>query len=125
MEYLKKSNKKYRFKIPERENQKEINKVEKISKNYETVRTIGEIGKISIFDAGCGYHRQVSGGKRVMLHLNFTENLAYTGWKKNWNPPYHDYWFSEKNNNLHDKLFTLVNRKFKASMLTPSIYSKN
>ena len=83
------------------------------------------VSKISIFDAGCGYHRQISGGKRVMLHLNFTENLAYTGWKKNWNPPDHDYWFSEKNNNLHDKLFTLVNRKFKASLLTPSIYSKN
>ena len=125
MEYLKKSNKKYRFIIPMRENPKEINKVEKISKHCETARTTGSVGRISIFDAGCGYHRQVGGGRRVMLHLNFTENLAYTGWKKNWNPPDHDYWFSKNNNNLQDKLFNLVNKKYKASFLTPKIYSEN
>ena len=125
MEYIKKSNKFYRYKIPSRFKQREINRINRITKDLEVVKTTGEVGEISIFDAGCGYHRQVSGGKRVILHLNFTENLAYTGWKKNWKPIDPEYWFAKKSNNLHDKLFSLVNRKLKANFFTPNIYTDN
>lgn len=125
MEYLKKSNKIYRYKIPSRFKQTEIKKIDKIIKNLEIVKTIGEIGQVSIFDAGCGYHRQVSGGKRIVLHLNFTENLAFTGWKKNWKPANPEYWFAKKNDNLSGRLFSLVNRRLKSNFLTPKIYTDN
>ena len=122
MEYIKKTNKYYRFTIPNREEPKEINNVNKISKKNDVVKTIGDVGDISIFDAGSGYHRQVGGGKRIMLHLNFTENLAHTGWKKNWKPKELDYWFSNKNINLENKLFKLVTKKLNKSFFTPNIY---
>ena len=122
MEYIKKTNKKYRFRIPNREDKKTIEEIDKISHKYEIAKTTGEIGDISIFDAGTGFHRQVSGGKRIMLHLNFTENLAHTGWKNNWDPKDYDYWFSSGGNNLNKNLFKLVTKKLKPSFLTPRIY---
>tara|TARA_Y100000816_G_scaffold272277_1_gene237562 strand:- start:59 stop:928 length:870 start_codon:yes stop_codon:yes gene_type:complete len=122
MEYIKKTNKHYRLSIPNRESQKEINKVREISKKNDIAKTIGNVGDVSIFDAGSGYHRQVGGGKRVMLHLNFTENLAHTGWKKNWRPEELEYWFSNNKNNLEKNLFNLITKKFKKSFLTPNIY---
>lgn len=125
MEYIKKSNKIYRYKIPSRFKLTEIKKIDKITKNFEVVKTTGEVGQVCIFDAGCGYHRQVSGGRRVVLHLNFTENLAFTGWKKNWKPADPEYWFAEKNDNINGKLFSLVNRKFKSNFFTPKIYNDN
>ena len=124
MEYIEKTNKKYRFVIPDREEKKVIDKIEKISKKYIVAKTTGNIGDISIFDAGTGFHRQVAGGKRVMLHLNFTENLAHTGWKKNWNPKDTDYWFSDNSEILNNNLFKMITKKFKPSLMTPKIYYK-
>jgi hypothetical protein len=122
MEYIEKTNKKYRFVIPNRDDKKVINKIEEISKKNVIAKTTGDIGDISIFDAGTGFHRQVGGGRRVMLHINFTENLAHTGWKKNWCPQDYDYWFSNQNEILSNNLFKLVTKKFKPSFLTPKIY---
>ena len=57
-----------------------------------------------------------------MLHLNFTENLAHTGWKKNWDPKDYSYWFSDSSEMLNNNLFKLVTKKFKPSLITPKIY---
>tara|TARA_B100000795_G_scaffold99620_1_gene73267 strand:+ start:121 stop:1023 length:903 start_codon:yes stop_codon:yes gene_type:complete len=126
MEYIKGSNRQYKFRPPSRFNKREIQNIEYKHKNLETVKTTGDIGQISIFDAGCGYHRQVAGGRRVMLHLNFTENLVFTYWKKNWQPSDTAYWFSDNSENLKlkDKLFDLVKRRFNSSFFTPHIYKK-
>ena len=127
MEYLKKSNKQYKFINPNRFSRRETNKVEKCYKNLQTVKTIGEIGEISIFDAGCGYHRQISGKRRVMMHLNFTENLAFSYWNINWKPSNFSYWFSDtgQNLNLKNKIFDLVQRRLKSNFFVPRIYNVN
>ena len=129
MEYIKKSNKQYKFMGPSRISKREIINSEKNYKNLETVKTTGEIGQTSIFDAGCGYHRQVSGGKRVILHLNFTENLVYTRWNKQWNPAKPIYWFTstdeKKSQNLEGSIFNLVNRNFTSKFMVPNIYLRN
>ena len=129
MEYIKKSNKQYKFMGPSRISKREIINSEKNYKNLETVKTTGEIGQITIFDAGCGYHRQISGGKRVILHLNFTENLVYTCWNKQWNPAKPIYWFTsmgeKKSQNLEGSLFNLVNRNFTSKFMVPNIYLRN
>ena len=127
MEYLLKSNKQYKFKEPHRFSLTEIKKVENCLKKFEIQTTIGNTGQISIFDAGCGYHRQVSGKKRVMLHLNFTENLAFTYWNKKWSPSNTLYWFSDDQENLESKyfLFDLVKKKLKPGFFIPKVYNKN
>lgn len=129
MEYIKKSNKQYKFKGPSRFSKIETRNIEKNYKNLETVNTTGEIGQTSIFDAGCGYHRKVTGGKRVILHLNFTENLVYTYWNKKWNPSKSIYWFTnndvKRTHNLEASLFNLVNKNFSSKFMVPNIYLRN
>jgi hypothetical protein len=126
MEYIKKSNKQYKFQDPNRFNKKEIKIAEKCFKDLETIKTTGKIGKVSIFDAGCGYHRQKPGKKRVMLHLNFTENFAFSYWNKNWEPSNSTYWFSnyEEDLNLKNKMYDLITRRLPSKFFTPKIYNK-
>lgn len=138
MEYYKSSNKNYWFKHPNRLSYNFQKKAKDfIEKNPNNLyKTISEKDTMFIFDAGNGFHRQVAGGKRVILHLNFVNNLAFTEWDRNWNSPNLplNHWFSKyntdiiekiKNSNLDKNIFSLVLQTHKKNYLTPYIFSHN
>lgn len=139
MEYLVGSNKRYWFYHPHRLNEKFKAIVSKFLIRFPNsiFTTVSPKNSLFIFDAGNGLHRQVPGGKRIILHLNFVDNLAYTGWQHGWRPSdesKESHWFSEVTKETLDKidkseiprsLFSLVLRQAKASIITPKIYSKN
>ena len=82
MEYLLGSANKLYFRHPDRLSNGFKKNVKKYLNTYpqSILKTLGQKDDTFIFDAGNGYHRQVGGGSRIMLHLNFVENLAYTNW---------------------------------------------
>lgn len=68
-----------------------------------------------------------------MLHLNFVENLAFTYWDSEWQPPAvsRAYWFSDVSNStqkyikradLPITLLDLVNKKCGRKLGIPRIY---
>jgi hypothetical protein len=139
MEYILGTNRRYWFRHPHRLSEKFKNIVATIRSRKPEAHFTTQSPKNSlfIFDAGNGLHRQVPGGKRIILHLNFVDNLAYTGWKQGWipsNASKESHWFSEETDKTLEKirlselpisLFSLVLQKMKPSIFTPRIYSKN
>jgi hypothetical protein len=138
MEYYKGSNKNYWFKHPHRLSSKFIKKVSKFFNTNPdcSFKTISEKDTMFIFDAGNGFHRQVAGGKRVILHLNFVNNLAFTEWDVNWNSPNLplNHWFSKYNPQIFTKIenagiekniFSLVLQTCKNNYFIPHIFCKN
>lgn len=101
------------------------------------VNTIGPKDTVSIFDAGNGFHRQVAGSGRIMLHLNIVENFAFTYWDLNWLPaadPGANYWFSKPSENtdslirqteLPEDFFALVFQRHSRGLGVPRLFSKN
>lgn len=139
MTYLLKSNKSYWFKHPNRESDKFKKMVLKYKSNNPncSYNTQSNRDTLFIFDAGNGFHRQVPGGQRIMLHLNFVDNLAFTEWDKNWEPASNsqkEVWFSNSSKKIDElilksglpsKMFSLVLQNHKPGILTPLIFSKN
>jgi hypothetical protein len=139
MEYLLGSNRRYWFKHPHRLNVKFKTIVATFMRLNPTAlfTTASPKNTMFIFDAGNGLHRQVPGGKRIILHLNFVDNLAYTGWKHGWKPAdafKESHWFSEitektlekiTNSEIPQSFFSLVLQQAKPNLITPKIYSKN
>ena len=141
MEYLVNTNHQYfLYKDPDRLDEKEKEKIKKLSDKNPLERTIGDKGTVSIFNAGNGYHRQVGGGVRTILHLNFVDNLLHTSWSKNWKPSVkkfssekkaNAYYFSWLQKDIDNKneftaypnIFSLVNRNLKKSLFNPNIYT--
>jgi hypothetical protein len=139
MEYLLGTNRRYWFKHPHRLSEKFKTIVASHKSHYPHANFTTQSPKdtLFIFDAGNGLHRQVPGGKRIILHLNFVDNLAYTGWKHGWEPSEafkESYWFSEigektlekiSNSGIPQSFFSLVLQQAKPNVITPKIYSKN
>lgn len=99
--------------------------------NLET--TVGDADSAFVFDAGNGFHRQVGGGERVMLHLNFVENLAFTYLDPAWQPRANSsaYWFSVlteatqkriEQAGLPRTLFDLITKNSDRKFGVPQIY---
>lgn len=132
MEYLEGANRYYYFSQPSRDDPSEIKRIRKIQKKCKVATTLGSRDTVNLFDAGCGYHRQVAGGPRAVLHLNFVDNLAFTHWDPYWEPPNNwKYWFARKGpasdtvlskSPLPASFFSLVYRKCHAAFGTPRIY---
>lgn len=136
MIYLTGSQKRYLFSQPDRDSVAEQRRVkeylEKFPRNVKL--TTGKKDAASIFDAGNGYHRQVAGTERIMLHLNFVENLAFSHWDPNWIPaatPGEDYWFSNysdtsekliQQSGIPRDFFSLVFRRAAPAIGIPKIY---
>ena len=137
MEYIEKSNKKYFFQHPVRFSEKFKTYIKKEMKKNKVAKTTGKADSTFMFDAGNGLHRQVSGGKRIIIHLNFTDSFVHSDWSKNWLPErtLNDYWFQknvdnillEKINNspFSIKNFSMVLRNVKPGFFKPKIYSLN
>ena len=138
MEYVLKSNKKYLFFHPKRDSKKFKRNTKKTLKKLNTFKTTGKADSAFIFNAGNGLHRQVAGGKRIVLNLIFTDSLVHTNWSKNWAPEkniYTGYWFQNKNTSgLTKKIesspfklkhFSLVLRKLKPKLFISKTYSSN
>lgn len=140
MEYLLNSNKGSYFKHPDRLNKNFKRKVKKFLLNNpkSLFKTIGKKDDLFLFDAGNGFHRQVGGGHRIMLHLNFVDNLAFTNWIDDWssNPDNTNdsIWFHDSSESINSKIksskfskntFSLVLRNHKPGLLIPKIFSKN
>tara|TARA_B100000963_G_scaffold274789_1_gene243007 strand:- start:3514 stop:4416 length:903 start_codon:yes stop_codon:yes gene_type:complete len=138
MKYILKSNNSYWFKHPDRNSISFQNKVDKLKRKDELIfSTIGSKDNLYIFDAGNGFHRQVGGGKRIMMHFNFVENFTFTDWDKAWSPGLKsndDIWFSKPSKKIDNfiskspfpkEVFSIVHRKYEPSLFTPSILSKN
>ena len=128
MEYIIGSNRQYKFTHPSRFSNREVKRARWCQQNLPLETTIGKTGQVSVFDAGCGYHRQIGGGRRVMLHLNFTENLAFTNWSKDWSPDNAFYWFAKhrvkSDLKIANRVFDIVNKDMKPGFLVPKIISK-
>ncbi len=135
MAYLLGSNRKYYFSQLHRDSDRCKRMVAKFSSayldNYET--TVGDADSAFVFDAGNGLHRQVGGGERIMLHLNFVENLAFTYWDSAWQPSGNSsaYWFSKlteatqkriEQAGLPQTLFDLITQKSARKFGVPQIY---
>lgn len=138
MDYISGSNNQYFFyNTPNRFNKKLQLKLEQLVLKNKILKTTGPSGTVSIFNAGNGYHRQVGGGKRCILHMNFVDNLLHTDWSKNWKPgsvkflseeAANAYYFSWKNESAKNQkqknhfaeIFSLVNRNKKE--FAPLIY---
>jgi hypothetical protein len=136
MEYLINSNQDSYFKHPDRFSNKFKSKVKSFLLNNpkSLFKTIGKKDQLFLFDAGNGFHRQVGGGHRIMLHLNFVDNLAFTNWSKNWSPNSDNendpIWFQDisepiKSSKFSKNTFSLVLRNKKPGLLIPKIFSKN
>lgn len=135
MEYLVGSNRKYYLSQLDRDSDRCRRAVRDHISAYPQSQetTVGVADSAFIFDAGNGFHRQVKGGRRIMLHMNFVENLAFTYWDSRWQPPAGSeaFWFSELSDvtqkriehaGLPSTLFNLVNRSCARQLLTPLIY---
>ena len=140
MEYLLNSNKDSNFKHPDRLNKNFKRKVKTfLSKNTKSLfKTIGKKDDLFLFDAGNGFHRQVGGGHRIMLHLNFVDNLSFTNWYNDWVPNSKNVndavWFQDRSESIKSKIknskfskniFSLVLRNKKPGLLIPRILSNN
>ncbi len=137
MAYLVGSNRKYYFSQLHRDSDRCKRMVAEFSSahpdNYET--TVGDADSAFIFDAGNGLHRQVGGGERIILHLNFVENLAFTYWDSAWQPSTNSsaYWFSKltettqkraEQAGLPGTLFELITQKSTRKFGVPTIYQQ-
>lgn len=138
MEYLLKSNQEYYFRQRDRNSRVEKSRVENYLRTSEIATTCGDVDTVSIFDAGCGYHRQIGGGFRVMLHLNFTDNLAFTSWDASWKGVSErlpsEYWFSKfdsvglkiiSKSDLPQDFYALVYQTLKPAIGVPKVYTNN
>ena len=139
MSYLLWSNNSYWFKHPNREsdNFKEMVSKYKIKNPDCEYITQSLKDSLYIFDAGNGYHRQVPGGKRIMLHFNFVDNLAFTDWDSKWKPSSkssNEVWFSDSSKKIEDhisesglpsKIFSLVLQNHKPGIFIPDIFTAN
>lgn len=140
MEYLIGSNHDSYNKHPDRYSKSFKNKVDDFirSNPNSLFKTIGKKDDIFIFDAGNGFHRQVGGGNRIMLHLNFVDNLTFTNWDNDWIPSdkrsNDKIWFQENNTKINElvnkssfpnKVFDLVLRNKKPNFLVPEIFTEN
>ena len=137
MEYVEKSNKKYFYKHPVRFSEKFKKDTLKTIEKNKVVKSIGKADSAFVFDAGNGLHRQVSGGKRIIMHMNFTDSLVHSDWSKHFCPEkeVEDYWFQDKiNSDLFKKNddspfglknFSMVLRKMQPKLFTPDVYSSN
>ena len=138
MEYLLKSNQEYYFRQKDRNSRVEKARVENYLRTSEIATTCGDVGTVSIFDAGCGYHRQIGGGFRAMLHLNFTDNLAFTSWDPSWRGVSErlpsEYWFSKfdltgleiiSKSDLPQDFYSLIYQTLKPAIGVPKVYTKN
>lgn len=141
MQYIKTSNKgKFFFKHPNRLSPNFKKNVSSIIENNSNLICTTQASKDTsfIFDAGNGLHRQVGGGYRMILHLNFTDNLAHTNWDKNWKANYgkenwgKEYWIQKNSPELEklisdspfpDKVFSLMKSELKPNIITPLVYS--
>lgn len=135
MAYLIGSNRKYYFSQLHRDSDRCKRIVENFRSTYPDNHesTVGGADSAFIFDAGNGLHRQVGGGERIMLHLNFVENLAFTYWDPAWQPAASAgaYWFSELSETtqtrmekagLPRELFDLVTRTSTQKLGVPRVY---
>jgi hypothetical protein len=135
MAYLAGSNREYYFSQLHRDSDRCKRLVANCSSahpdNHET--TVGDADSAFVFDAGNGLHRQVAGGERIMLHLNFVENLAFTYWDPAWHPSANSgaYWFSGlteatqkriEQAGLPRTLFDLITKKSARKFGVPQIY---
>lgn len=135
MAYLVGSNRKYYFSQLHRDSDRCKRVVADFSSahpdNHET--TVGDADSAFVFDAGNGLHRQVGGGERIMLHLNFVENLAFTYWDPAWQPSANSgaYWFSGLTEATQERiekaglprtLFDLITQKSARKFGVPKIY---
>jgi hypothetical protein len=137
MEYISKSNNKYWFYPPDRLSKRFINYADKVlhSSRYGRFNTYGEIGTTFLFDAGNGLHRQVSGENRIILHINFVDNLAFTGFNPDWKFPevMRRHWLADEELTIiergdgvcPDGLFDLMKQSLPKNFLTPKIYNLN
>jgi len=140
MEYLLGSANKLYFRHPDRLSNGFKKNVKKYLNTYpqSILKTLGQKDDTFIFDAGNGYHRQVGGGSRIMLHLNFVENLAYTNWDNKWGQEHKNnekaYWSCNTSRNLESLIkkcsfpletFSLVLQQKRPSMFIPELLSKN
>lgn len=138
MDYLLGSNKSYWFKHPNRESKKFKNLVESYKTSHPdcSFTTQGTKDSLFIFDAGNGFHRQVPGGRRIMLHLNFVDNLAFTEWEGDWKPAKNskkEVWFSEQSRKTGQmisesawpkEVFSLVLQNHKPRIGIPKIFKE-
>jgi len=137
MEYVEKSNKKYFYKHPVRFSEKFKNYTTRSIEKNKIIKTTGKADSAFVFDAGNGLHRQVGGGKRIIMHINFTDSLVHSDWSKDWSPEKinEDYWFQNKitsdlfekieNSSFDLKNFSMILRKISPKLFTPEVYSLN
>ena len=140
MEYLLGSNSGFYSKHPDRYSKHFKNKVENFIKSNPNslFKTVGKKDDLFIFDAGNGFHRQVGGSNRIMLHLNFVDNLTFSNWANDWVPSdkksKDNVWFQEKtskisekikNSSFPEKVFSLILRNKKPNFLVTKILTEN
>ena len=138
MIYLTGSNRRYYFSQQHRDSEKSRRDIEAfLASNPDCQETtLSARDGAFVFDAGNGFHRQVAGGFRVMLHLNFVENLAFTYWDNLWMPDLasNAYWFAvmkQKSLSKAEKagipveLFSLIERRLPGGLGVPKIYTTN
>lgn len=140
MEYLLNSNQDSNFKHPDRFSKRFKSKVKRFLLNNpkSLFKTIGKKDELFLFDAGNGFHKQVGGGHRIMLHLNFVDNLSFTNWDNNWTPnpknSNDEVWFQDSSESIKNKIesspfskkvFSLVLKNKKPGLLIPRILSTN
>lgn len=144
MEYLTGSNRRYYFSHPNPEAEEFQRSAREYMEQYpeRLQTTCGSKDTLSIFDAGNGYHRQMPGGHRVILAMNFVDNLSFTYWKEDWDPVVkdqdysfsnpHDYFFSEpspeleamiRESGIPQDFFSLVFKKIPPGMGVPRLLS--
>ena len=134
------SNHDFYNKHPDRFSEKFKSKVNSFAKknSKSLFKTIGKKDDLFLFDAGNGFHRQVGGGHRIMLHLNFVDNLTFTNWVNDWVPNKEktndDVWFQDSSESIKNKIesspfskkvFSLVLKNKNPGLLSPKIFSNN
>lgn len=137
MELLAGTNKKFWFHHPDRHSESFKNYTSEFLKSHpDCIRTtLGAKDTMFVFDAGNAVHRRVAGGYRVMLHLNFVDNLVLSGWNNKWIPDekHLDYLFAEHNekiarlikeNNLPESLFSMVFKEMRGGVGVPDVYQE-